>query len=154
MRINARLDDARVKKLKQLKSLTRLGVSEIVKRAIDLLYRQQAGRSRDKLDALLASDFVGCAEGPEDLASRVQAISERGISRTNMVLTDTGYWLALANARDRWHEAAVTASRRSRRSARRHVAGRDRNLLPHAHAAGRAGGVALRRTNVEKRAYP
>ena len=29
-----------------------------------------------------------------------------------MVLADTGYWLALANARDRWHEAAVTASRR------------------------------------------
>ena len=28
-----------------------------------------------------------------------------------MVLADTGYWLALANARDRWHAAAVTASR-------------------------------------------
>ena len=70
MRINARLDDARVEKLKQLKSLTRLGVSEIVKRAIDLLHRQQAGRSREKLDALLSSDFVGCAEGPEDLAGR------------------------------------------------------------------------------------
>lgn len=70
MRINARLDDARVEKLKQLKSLTRLGVSEIVKRAIDLLHRQQAGRSREKLDALLSSDFVGCVEGPEDLASQ------------------------------------------------------------------------------------
>ncbi len=29
-----------------------------------------------------------------------------------MVLADTGYWLALANVRDRWHEAVVTASRR------------------------------------------
>lgn len=29
-----------------------------------------------------------------------------------MVLADTGYWLALANARDRWHERAVAASRR------------------------------------------
>ena len=28
-----------------------------------------------------------------------------------MVLADTGYWLALANARDRWHEAAVAATR-------------------------------------------
>ena len=28
-----------------------------------------------------------------------------------MVLADTGYWLALANARDRWHERAVAASR-------------------------------------------
>ena len=29
-----------------------------------------------------------------------------------MVLADTGYWLALANVRDHWHEAAVTATRR------------------------------------------
>ena len=29
-----------------------------------------------------------------------------------MVLADTGYWLALANARDRWHERAVAVSRR------------------------------------------
>ncbi len=79
MRINARLDDARAEKLKQLQSLTRLGVSEIVKRAIDLLYRQQAGRSRDKLDALLASDFVGCAEGPEDLASQYKQYLARDL---------------------------------------------------------------------------
>ena len=70
MRINARLDDERAEKLRQLQSLTRLSTSEIVKRAIDLLHRQQAGRSRDKLDALLSSDFVGCAKGPADLASQ------------------------------------------------------------------------------------
>ena len=28
-----------------------------------------------------------------------------------MVLADTGYWLALANARDPWHDAAVAVSR-------------------------------------------
>ena len=28
-----------------------------------------------------------------------------------MVLADTGYWLALANARDRWHERAVAVGR-------------------------------------------
>ena len=28
-----------------------------------------------------------------------------------MVLADTGYWLALANARDRWHEKAVAVGR-------------------------------------------
>ena len=27
-----------------------------------------------------------------------------------MVLTDPGYWLALANRRDRWHEVAVAAT--------------------------------------------
>ena len=79
MRINARLDDARVEKLKQLQSLTRLGVSEIVKRAIDLLHRQQTGRSRQKLDALLSSDFVGCAEGPEDLAGQYKQYLTRDL---------------------------------------------------------------------------
>ena len=29
-----------------------------------------------------------------------------------MVLADTGYWLALANRRDRWHERAVAVSQR------------------------------------------
>ena len=28
-----------------------------------------------------------------------------------MVLADTGYWLALANVRDRWHHAAVSVTR-------------------------------------------
>lgn len=28
-----------------------------------------------------------------------------------MALADTGYWLALANRRDRWHDAALTAAR-------------------------------------------
>ena len=79
MRINARLDDDRVEKLKQLQSLTQLSASEIVKRAIDLLYRQQAGRPREKLNALLSSDFVGCAEGPEDLATRYKHYLTRDI---------------------------------------------------------------------------
>ncbi len=70
MRVNARLDDERSEKLRQLQALTRLSTSEIVKCAIDLLYRQQAGRSCDKLDTLLSSDFVGCAKGPTDLASQ------------------------------------------------------------------------------------
>ena len=28
-----------------------------------------------------------------------------------MVLADTGYWVALANSRDRWHDTAVAVSR-------------------------------------------
>lgn len=69
MRINARLDEDRAEKLGRLQASTRLGTSEIVKRAIDLFYRQQAEQSRKKIDDLLSSDFIGCAEGPEDLAS-------------------------------------------------------------------------------------
>ncbi len=69
MRINARLDDERAEKVRQLQASTRLRTSEIVKRAIDLLHREHTERSRRKIDDLLSSDFVGCAEGPEDLAS-------------------------------------------------------------------------------------
>ena len=79
MRINARLDDDRSEKLRQLQSLTRLSTSEIVKRAIDHLYLQQAGRSRERLDALLSSDFVGCAQGPTDLASQYKRYLARDL---------------------------------------------------------------------------
>lgn len=78
MRINARLDDARAEKLQQLQSLMRLSTSEIVKRAIDLLHRQQVRRSREMLDALLSSDFVGCAQGPDDVAGRYKQYLTRG----------------------------------------------------------------------------
>ena len=79
MRVNARLDDERAEKLRQLQSLTRLSAREIVKRAIDLLHRHQSGRSRDKLDALLSSDFVGCATGPADLASQYKRYLTRDL---------------------------------------------------------------------------
>ena len=68
MRLSARLDDDSAEKLKQLQASTGLGTGEIVKRAIDLLHRKQTERSRARIDDLLSSDFVGCAEGPEDLA--------------------------------------------------------------------------------------
>ena len=69
MRINARLDDARAAKLRQLQSSLRIGASEVVKRALDLLHKEQCEGQGAKTKALLASDFVGCAEGPDDLSS-------------------------------------------------------------------------------------
>lgn len=70
MRINARLDEARTAKLRQLQSSLRIGASEVVKRALDLLHKEQCEGQGAKTKALLASDFVGCAEGPDDLSSR------------------------------------------------------------------------------------
>ena len=70
MRINARLDDARTAKLRQLQSSLRVSASEIVKRGLDLLHKEQCEGVGAKTKALLASDFVGCAEGPEDLSGR------------------------------------------------------------------------------------
>ena len=81
MRINARLDDERAEKLRQIQSATRLSASEIVKRAIDVLHRQQSAQSRDKLDSLLSSDFVGCSDGPADLASRYKQYLSRDLEQ-------------------------------------------------------------------------
>lgn len=80
MRISARLDDERAEKLRQLRVSTQLGISEVVKRAIDLLHRQQTERSRKKVDDLLSSDFVGCAEGPEDLAGSYKRYLTQSLS--------------------------------------------------------------------------
>lgn len=66
MRINARLDDEDVLKLEALKQLDHHTTTEIVKEAIDVLYRQKLIHPNGSIRALLESDFVGCAEGPED----------------------------------------------------------------------------------------
>jgi len=70
MRVNARLDDERTEKLKQLQRLTGQSASNVLKHAIDLMHEGQVARSRQRLEALLSSDFVGCADGPRDLADR------------------------------------------------------------------------------------
>ncbi len=79
MRISAKLDDDRAEKLRQLRISTQSSISETVRRAIDLLHRQQVKRSRKKVDGLLSSDFVGCAEGPEDLASNYKQYLTRSL---------------------------------------------------------------------------
>ena len=80
MRVNARLDGERAGKLRQLPS------ADPAQRKRD---RQavpstsctatQSERSRDKLDALLSSDFVGCANGPADLASQYKRYLTRDL---------------------------------------------------------------------------
>jgi hypothetical protein len=69
-RINARLDDGRSAKLEYLKRTTHLGVSDIVKRGIDLMYEDVQTRTRDPFDVLTQAGFIGSAEGPEDLSGR------------------------------------------------------------------------------------
>lgn len=73
MRINARLDDERSEKLKQLQAETNLSATEVLKRAIDLLYTRHSEEPRRKLDLLVNSDFVGCATGDEDLSTNYKA---------------------------------------------------------------------------------
>ena len=66
MRINARLEEEDVRKLEALKQLDHHTTTEIIKEAINLLYRQKMVHPKGSIRALLESDFVGCAEGPEN----------------------------------------------------------------------------------------
>jgi len=79
MRINARLDRDHTEKLRQIQKLTQLGVSDVLKRAIDVLYRRELGGSMQRRDSLIASGFIGCAEGPEDLAESYKQYLSQGL---------------------------------------------------------------------------
>ena len=66
MRINARLEEEDVLKLEALKKLNHQTTTEIIKEAITVLYRQKLVHPKGSIHALLESDFVGCAAGPEE----------------------------------------------------------------------------------------
>lgn len=69
-RVNARLDESHAAKLEYLKRTTRLGVSDIVKRGIDLLYEDVRKEARDPFEILTETGFIGSGEGPSDLSER------------------------------------------------------------------------------------
>jgi len=69
-RINARLDEGHSAKLDYLQRATRLGVSDIVKRGIDLLYEEVRKETGDPFEILTATGFIGSGEGPADLSAR------------------------------------------------------------------------------------
>lgn len=69
MRINARLDHVRERKLREIRSLTGLTTSEVVKHGLDLVHSEQVGEPKARLKSLLSSSFIGCAAGPADLAT-------------------------------------------------------------------------------------
>ena len=74
MRVTAQLDEERTAKVRRLQSLTQLSAAEIVRQGIDLLDYQQSEHSRERLDAILSSGFVGCLQdAPEDLAINYKA---------------------------------------------------------------------------------
>ena len=76
MRINVKLEKEDILKLEVLKQLEHQTTSEIVKEAIDVLYRQKRVHplySQNSIRALLESDFIGCAKGPEDLSENYKS---------------------------------------------------------------------------------
>lgn len=71
-RINARLDTEHSMKLAFLKRTTRMGVSDIVKKGIDLLYEGEREQRRDPFDVLSETGFIGSGAGPSDLSERTK----------------------------------------------------------------------------------
>ena len=81
MRINARLDEQSELDLLFIKEQTGETVSQIIKellteKAEKLRIKRKPG---SKMQALLQSDFVGCAEGPEDLSTNYKEYFYQGI---------------------------------------------------------------------------
>lgn len=50
-------------------SLTGLSASGVLKQAIGCLHRDHMASVQNKLNSQLSSKFIGCTEGPSDLAS-------------------------------------------------------------------------------------
>ena len=67
MRINARIDDRYEQKLRAIQRATDLNTTEIIKRALDLLYEKTALSGKEKNRKLLEM-LAGTAKGPEDLS--------------------------------------------------------------------------------------
>ena len=69
MRINARLDDSRSRKLAYLVRATSQATTEIVKRAIDLYYEQETATRRSAAEVLHSVGFVGSGKASPDLST-------------------------------------------------------------------------------------
>ncbi|WP_334168709.1 hypothetical protein [Methylobacter sp.] len=81
MRINARLDEHSEKNLEFIKQVTGENVTQIIKDLLEERAQQlrQQNKPGSKLKALLESDFVGCAEGPEDLSANYKDYLYQGL---------------------------------------------------------------------------
>ena len=70
MRVSARLDEDRSRKLAFLTTSTNLGKSEILKQAIDLYYEQVSTARPRPAEILSQAGFIGCGEGAPELSER------------------------------------------------------------------------------------
>jgi hypothetical protein len=68
IKISARLDAERSRKLDVLMRTTHLGVSEVIKMALDLYYDQSRAGRRPAAEILRATGFVASGEAAPDLS--------------------------------------------------------------------------------------
>jgi hypothetical protein len=67
MRIRARLDEERERRLRYLTRVTGATVTGVVRAAIDAYYREVRNRPQGSIGILEEVGFIGCAEGEPDL---------------------------------------------------------------------------------------
>jgi hypothetical protein len=81
MRINARLDERSEKNLQFIKEVTGENITRIIKDLLEERAKQlrQKNKPGSKFKALLESDFVVCAEGPEDLSANYKEYIYQGL---------------------------------------------------------------------------
>ena len=65
MRITARIDDSYAHKLKAIQQVTNLNTTEIIKKALDLLYEKTELTGKEK-NQILLDKLAGIGHGPED----------------------------------------------------------------------------------------
>jgi hypothetical protein len=80
VRVNARLDEELSRKVAYVREQTGESVTGVLKRAIELYY-ERVKQQRSPAEALRASGFIGCAEGPRDLSSRYKEELARSLGR-------------------------------------------------------------------------
>lgn len=67
MRITVRVDDSYEQKIKMIQQKTHLNTTDVIKKAIDLLYEKAELSGKEKNQKLIQM-LAGTAEGPEDLS--------------------------------------------------------------------------------------
>ena len=68
MKINAQLDNDHSGKLAWLSQATGMGMTEVIKEAIDLYYKQQHQAKSGAKEILENSGFIGCGEAGANLS--------------------------------------------------------------------------------------
>ena len=73
-RINARIDDEIAEKLAAVQRATKKTTTEVLRAAIVRAYEEHVGDAGANVvrDAFSASGFIGCADGPSDLATNAK----------------------------------------------------------------------------------
>ena len=74
MRVNARIDDATSAKIERVRSLTGWTVTDIIKRGVALVEKEQVSTEKTAWDIAVSSGIIGCAEGDSELSSNYKQV--------------------------------------------------------------------------------